>query len=538
MTPPPRGRVSRRTGVVALCAAAALAAVSACGAGGSEGTGTKVPGGSYSIGVPNWYIAHLTPGKAGFSGVADAIWTPLTQVGRDGKVVNAVAQSVQSTDQRHWTITLKSGWKFQNGEPVTAQSFADSWNAAAYAPNTMSNGYLFSNIDGYAALNPASGKPATDKLSGVQVVGTDTLKVTLVKPLSMFPYVLAGTAFAPMPKAAFKDLAAYDRLPIGNGPYQVAAPGLAPGGQQITLKRFDGYPGAKGKAAQITVKTYQTDATAFTSFRSGAVDIATASGNDLSTASRMYASQLVTSPTAAVVYLGFPLWDKRFTDVRVRQAFSLAVDRKAIVTSLLQGHAQTATGIAPDVIAGGGGTDCADCSYDPAKARQLLAAAGGWNGSLTLWTKQDPDMQTVLEAIVNQLRTNLGITSISLKVQPTDQIYPDLLAHKTTGPFLLYMGAAFPNIYSQADQLFGSASGTNVTGYKSAGFDALMGQAAAATSTTSGMQFAQQAGRTAMADLPLAPLYYPVSGAVHAKKLSGLQLGYLGDVDLSSITVR
>jgi peptide/nickel transport system substrate-binding protein/oligopeptide transport system substrate-binding protein len=252
----------------------------------------------------------------------------------------------------------------------------------------------------------------------------------------------------------------------------------------------------------------------------------------------MYASQLVTSPTAAVVYLGFPLWDKRFTDVRVRQAFSLAVDRKAIVTSLFQGHAQTAAGIAPDVIAGGGGTDCADCSYDPAKARQLLAAAGGWNGSLTLWTKQDPDMQTVLEAIVNQLRTNLGITSISLKVQPTDQIYPNLLAHKTTGPFLLYMGAAFPNIYSQADQLFGSASGTNVTGYKSPGFDALMGQAAAATSTTAGMQFAQQAGRTAMADLPLAPLYYPVSGAVHAKKLSGLQLGYLGDVDLSSITVR
>ncbi|WP_079176253.1 peptide ABC transporter substrate-binding protein [Actinacidiphila rubida] len=537
MTPPRPGRVSRRT-VVALGAAGALAAVSACGGGGAQSGGTSAAGGSYSIGVPSWYIAHLTPGKAGFSGVADAIWTPLTQVDRGGKVVDAVAQSLRSTDQKHWTITLKSGWKFQNGEPVTAQSFADSWNAAAYAPNAMTNGYLFANIDGYAALNPTSGKPTTDKLSGVQVVGASTLKVTLVKPLSMFPYVLAGTAFAPMPKAAFKDLAAYDRLPIGNGPYQVASPGLAPGGQQITLKRFDGYPGAKGKAAQITVKTYQTDATAFTSFRSGAVDIATASGNDLSTASRMYSSQLVTSPTAAVVYLGFPLWDRRFADVRVREAFSLAVDRKAIVASLLQGHAQTAAGIAPNVIAGGGGTDCADCSYDPARARQLLAAAGGWKGSLTLWTKQDPDMQTVLEAIVNQLRSNLGISSLSMKVQPTDQIYPNLLAHKTTGPFLLYMGASYPNLYSQADQLFGSTSGTNVGGYKSGAFDSLMNRAAAATTSGAGLKLAQQATRTAMADLPLAPLYYPVSGAVHAKKLSGLQLGYLGDVDLSSVTVR
>ncbi|NUS16638.1 MAG: ABC transporter substrate-binding protein [Streptomyces sp.] len=537
MTPPRPGRVSRRA-AVALCAAGALAALSACGGGGAHSGGTTAAGGSYSIGVPSWYIAHLTPGKAGFSGVAQAIWTPLTQVGADGKLVNAVAQSVRSTDERHWDITLKSGWKFQNGEPVTAQSFADSWNAAAYAPNTMSNGYLFANFEGYAALNPTSGKPATDTMSGVQVTGPNTLKVTLVKPLSMFPYVLAGTAFAPMPKAAFKDLAAYDRLPIGNGPYQVAAPGLAPGGQQITLKRFDGYPGAKGHAAQITVKTYQTDATAFTSFRSGAVDIATASGNDLSTASRMYGSQLVTSPTAAVVYLGFPLWDKRFTDVRVRQAFSLAVDRQAIVTSLLQGHAQPATGIAPDVIAGGGGADCADCAYDPAKARQLLAAAGGWHGALTLWTKQEPESQTVLEAIVNQLRTNLGITSISLKAQPTDQIYPDLLAHKTTGPFLLYMGAAYPTIYSQTDQLFGEASGTNVTGYKDAGFSDLMNRAAAATSTGEGVQLAQQAAKAAMADLPLAPMYYPVSGAVHAKKLSGVRMGYLGDVDLSSVTVR
>ncbi|WP_329363364.1 ABC transporter substrate-binding protein [Streptomyces sp. NBC_00669] len=523
---------------MALCAVGALAAVSACGGGGTQAGGATADGGSYSIGVPTWYIAHLTPGRAGFSGVADAIWTPLTQVDRSGKVVDAVARSVRSTDQRHWTITLKSRWKFQNGEPVTAQSFADSWNAAAYAPNTMANGYLFAGIEGYAALNPPDGKPTTDKLSGVRVTGTDTLEVTLTRPLSTFPYVLAGTAFAPMPKAAFKNLAGYDRLPIGNGPYQVAAPGLAPGGQQITLKRFDGYPGAKGHAAQITVKTYQTDATAFTSFRSGAVDIATAGGNDLSTASRTYAAQLVTSPTAAVEYLGFPLWDRRFADLRVRQAFSLAIDRKAIVGSLLQGHAQPAEGIAPDVIAGGGGTDCAACGYDPARARQLLAAAGGWHGSLTLWTKQEPESQTVLEAIVNQLRTNLGITSISLKVQPTDQIYPNLLAHKTTGPFLLYMGAAYPNIYSQDDQLFGSSSGTNVTGYKSAGFDALMDKAAGATTTADGLRFARQAGRTAMADLPLAPLYYPVSGAVHAKRLSGVRLGYLGDVDLSSVTVR
>ncbi|MFB6674200.1 ABC transporter substrate-binding protein [Streptomyces sp. NPDC056390] len=529
-----RGR--RLTAVATVCALVAL--LSGCGGGRHTGAVPGPDGGSFTVGVPSWYVAHLTPAKAGKSSVADAVWTPLTRIDSNGKVVNAVADSVRSSDHKHWTITVKPHWTFHNGERVTAQSFADAWNAAAYGPNAMPYGYLLSPIQGYGDLNPLKGKPRTKTLSGVRVTGARTLHVTLSKPLAVFPYILASTVFAPLPKAAFKDLVAFDRRPIGNGPYEVAAPGLRPGTQQLTLKRFNGYAGPEGGAARIVVKTYQDDATAYTSFQAGAVDVALANGSNLAQARRAHPDQVTSATTGAVVYLGFPLWDKRFTDPRVRRAFSLAVNRKAITRSLLQNLGAPAHGIAPATVTGGGEPACSVCDYDPARARKLLAAAGGWHGHLTLVTQQDPLQQTVLEAIVNQLRTNLGITSVTLKTQPTDQLYPNLAAHKFDGPFLLYMGAAYPALYAQADQLFSATSATNTTGYHSAAFTRLMDQAAGAPTTARATTLAQKAEHTALQALPLTPLYHPVTGAVHAANLRGIRLDYLGDVRLADITVH
>ncbi|MCW1100194.1 ABC transporter substrate-binding protein [Streptomyces sp. RS2] len=490
--------------------------------------------------MPTSYLQHFLPGQ-GDSGVAAAIWTPLTKVDADtGKVTNAVAQSIESTDQKNWTITLKKGWTFHNGEPVTAQSFADSWNATAYAPNALPFNYLFMNFHGYGALNPAKGKPATDKLSGVTVAGERTLKVRLDTPLSTFPDLLAGTPFAPLPKAALKgkDFTAFDKLPIGNGPYQVAAPGIAAGAQQIKLQRYNKYAGTKGNAQTITVKSFQNNSTAFTSFRAGAIDIATVGGNDLNTADRTYHNQLVTTGAPAVVYLGFPLWDKRFEDRRVREAFSLAIDRDGIVKALLHGFAKPADGVIPEVLTGGGQPDCEHCTYDPAKARKLLAQAGGWHGSLTLWTKQDATTQTVLEAVLDQLRKNLGIKNISLQAKPLDQMYGALGAKKVSGPFLLYTGASYPSAYSLVDSLFSSTSGSNVTGYDSKKFAAQLDAAAREGDPAKATALVQKASRTALADAPLTPVYYPQTGLVHSTRVGHVAIDYLADADLSQVVVK
>lgn len=504
----------------------------------SKSNSTTKSSGSYTIGAASFLLTDLLPGKTGDSNLDYAVWTPLMTLDpKTGKAVNGVAKSMESTDQRVWTIKLNSGWTFHNGESVTAQSFADSWNASAYAPNAMKDSYLFAIIEGFSALSPVKGAPTAKTLSGVQVVDQSTLKVTLTKPLSLFPYIVAGTPFAPMPKAAFGNLNAFDKKPLGNGPYQVTGAGITPGVQTVTLQRYDKYAGEKAAVKQVNIKLYQNVSTAYTDFQAGRIDVTLVSGNDLINAANKYPKQLVRETSPAVFFLGFPAWDKRFSDLRVRQAFSLAIDRKTIVKSLLHGFGEPAVGLAPKTLVGGGDNSCSQCSYDPAKAKELLASAGGWSGSLNLWTYQDPTNSTVLQAISNQLRTNLGIGKISIQTQPVDQIYPNLSAHKIDGPFLLYMGAGYPHLYAQAEQLFTPGEGFNVVGYNNHAVTGLLDQAARSGDQGQVVSLTQQATKTALDDLPETPIYLPQAGLVFSKKLSNVVPEFLGGVHVPAVTL-
>ncbi|WP_245603599.1 ABC transporter substrate-binding protein, partial [Salinispora cortesiana] len=71
-----------------------------------------------------------------------------------GEPENDLAESITSDDQKLWTIKLKDGYTFENGEPVNADSFIRSWNYAAYAPNAQGNGYFMNRIAGIDEVLP------------------------------------------------------------------------------------------------------------------------------------------------------------------------------------------------------------------------------------------------------------------------------------------------------------------------------------------------------------------------------------------------
>jgi oligopeptide transport system substrate-binding protein len=77
---------------------------------------------------------------------------------------NAVARSIEATDPRVWTITLKDGWTFQDGTSVTAQSFVDAWNHTVYGPSKQVTAGFFREIEGFDRVNAA--QPTAQELSG------------------------------------------------------------------------------------------------------------------------------------------------------------------------------------------------------------------------------------------------------------------------------------------------------------------------------------------------------------------------------------
>jgi peptide/nickel transport system substrate-binding protein/oligopeptide transport system substrate-binding protein len=501
--------------------------------------GQGAPSGSFSIGVNSFFLTHLMPGFSDGTNISNALFTPLTRYdAAKGELVDAVAKSIETTDQKNWTIVLNDGWTFHDGEPVTAQSFADSWNASADPKNAMTANSLMNIFAGYTAMNPAKGDKATaTTLSGVKVVDEHTLKVTLASPNAFFPSLLASSGMAPIPPSAAKDFAAFDLNPIGNGPFKVAEGGMKAGDTQLVLEAYPGYAGEqKAKVESITVKAYQDTTAVYTDFQAGAIDLALVDGNDLASAKTEFPDQLVDVAYPAVVTLGFPTWDPRFDNPKLRQALSMAVDRQSIVDALLKGNGTAATGLAPESLPGGGLKDCAACTFDVEKAKSLLAEAGGFSGSITLYTYTDPTNQAVTDAIANMWRTNLGIDATT-ETQEIGQLYKNFSAQSLKGAFVVYAGTNIPHLYGLLNSLFTKGSALNTTGYSNEKLTTLLSDALAASSTEVFNQKVTEASGVAMADMRSVPLYHPTGALLHATKLSGVEPELLGGANLAAISV-
>ena len=75
-----------------------------------------------------------------------------TTTTEDAAPENDIAESIETDDNQNFTVTLKAGYKFSDGTAVTASSFVDAWNFAAYGPNGYQGSYFFEPIEGYADL--------------------------------------------------------------------------------------------------------------------------------------------------------------------------------------------------------------------------------------------------------------------------------------------------------------------------------------------------------------------------------------------------
>jgi ABC-type transport system substrate-binding protein len=105
---------------------------------------------------------HLFPTTSNESegiAVLRALFTGLVQFDPEtNEPFNANAQSITSDDGgKTWTVVLDPAWTFHNGEPVTADSYINAWNYGADGANGQQNNSFYSNIVGYADLNPDEG---------------------------------------------------------------------------------------------------------------------------------------------------------------------------------------------------------------------------------------------------------------------------------------------------------------------------------------------------------------------------------------------
>ena len=186
----PQRTVRLAVSIIALACVAGMA--TAC-SGSSSSKGGGSGGGTLVVADGNSELDTLLPGNTALSfSELGIIFAPIVSFNDDGSLQYVQASSITgSNNSTDWTIKFRPGWTFQNGEPVTAQSYADGWNLTAYGPNAYVNSGELANIVGYDAVHPATGQPTAKTLSGVKVVDQETLQVSLTKPDSQFPLELS-----------------------------------------------------------------------------------------------------------------------------------------------------------------------------------------------------------------------------------------------------------------------------------------------------------------------------------------------------------
>lgn len=350
------------------------------------------------------------------------------------RIVPALASKVEvNADKTRFTFTLPSGVTWHDGKPFSAADVAFTLDLAR---------------------NKASGSIFAARLADITAVSAPdgaTCVVTMAKPTPGLLDTLTRLMILPkhhieaIPLDQLARNAWWSTAPVGTGPFAFVKYETD---QSVELKANPAYRLGKPKLDGVINRYFKTTAGAVAALRAGEIAFTFVDPDDARGFANRRDFGVIAGDSYVINYLGFnhatPLWQ----DVRVRQAVMHAINRPAIIESLYGGAARLAAGCYVAEAYVPQGLD--PYAFDPAKAKQLLAAAG-WaatNGSkkLPLLTYYNsPQIVNVLAAIQAMLG-DVGImvepkavevatyNSIVYAGAPDHSQYPLVFAGLQNGP--------------------------------------------------------------------------------------------------------
>lgn len=545
-------KVLKRSSVVALSATLALVAAG-CSSGDDDGgdTSDKTANGAITVhGVqPELGLVPANTTETGGGKIIDNLFTRLIRYSNDGgEPVNAVAESIDTTDSKVFTIKLKQGTKFHDGTDVKAKNFVDAWNFGAYSPNGLQNASFFSDIAGFADVNTQdpdgegpqkAPEPKAKEMSGLKVIDDYTFEVTLNAPFSIFPVKLGYAAFAPLPDVFFtQGVDAFGKNPIGNGPLKFVS---WTDNVEVKLTRFDDYTlDNKVKIKDVTYKLYQQDSAAYQDLLSDNLDfMEQIPSSEL--AGEKWKSDLgdraktANIPTTGIV--AFPIYDAKFKNPKLRQAISLAIDRQAINEKIFFGTRPPATTWSNPLAPGSGANDCTVCAFDPDRAKQLLQEAGGFTGDLVFYYNGDASHKDWMDAVAQSVKNTLGINARA-EALPTFAVFRQQVnAHKMTGPYRAAWQEDYPDVENWINPLYVTGGSSNDGLYSNPQVDALAKEAASQPSVDAAHAKYAELTKILDQDVPSIPVYVYSSQWGTSTKVKNVEVTWVGEIDLSSVEI-
>lgn len=342
---------------------------------------------------------------------------------------NACSSWSVSDDGLTWTFNLQKDKVWSDGKPITADDWVFTLQRFARPDYDFEWFYGMMGIKNWAQV--VSGEVAPEEL-GVKKVDDYTFTITTDRPT---PYLIKLMSDVwVVPQHIVKD-----RLDDGTwalkpenwvfaGPYKLEAWDK---GKQLVFVANDKYTGPFPPLLDKIVYKFIDPQVRFAAFQNGELDsIGGEYTDDLppSAIAQVMANpelkkELITWPNFMTYYLFFDTWNPPFDNLKLRQAFSHAIDRDKIVNGPLQYQSTAAYTMNPPGFPGESIAALKDVQkYDPALAKQLIAEAGYPDGKglppLKLYTRAAfPALTNAAEAAAAMLKENLGV---DIQIQDLD----------------------------------------------------------------------------------------------------------------------
>jgi ABC-type oligopeptide transport system substrate-binding subunit len=401
-----------------------------------------------------------------------------------------------SDDGKTYTVTLRSGLQWSDGQPVTAQQYVDGFCRALDPANGND---LAKEAAGAAGIRRAAayagGMSGDCAEVGVRATDTQHIRIELEHPTWDLAQLLAYPAWLPAPRSATNgDSSTASALPdpgsfVGNGPYLPAA--WEPGTRLTLAKNEHYWDAAHVSIPEIDLAVIADTASELARYEQGSLHVAGFTASELPriTAQAAFSEELHSLVKPGISYLGLNTRSGPTADANFRRAIASAIDRRALIRDGLRQPWHTpADGLIPPGVPGYQAQDKVAYPYDPAATQKFLAQAGYGPDNpppaVDLWTSREGNNPALMQAVSTMLE-KAGIPT--RLVTSSWDVYQAALAACTGSErpagcgYGLYWAGWMLQSANPADLLSGvlaPQSSLQYTGWQSGDYEGLLARAA------------------------------------------------------------
>jgi peptide/nickel transport system substrate-binding protein len=378
------------------------------------------------------------------------------------------------------------------------------------------------------------------EIKSIEAVDQFTVKISLCVPDPAMPAKIAFTSFAIQPAEYLESTGGKPlEAPIGTGPYKIDS---WERGNQIVFSRFDDYWGDPAMNQQLVFRWGTESAQRTLELQSGTVDAIDNPGpDDFAVIEGDSNLQLIPRPALNTMYIGFnnnpqvegfDNANNPMAKEEVRQAIAMGIDRQRIVDNFYPEGSEVASHFTPCAIPNG----CVGdewYEFDPAKAKEMLAAAGYPDGFETVLNYRDvvrgylPDPNVVAQDVQAQLKENLNITA-NIEVMESGAFIDAANSGQLTGIYLLGWGADYPDQTNFVGFHFGGGASPQF-GDKFPDLVEAIDKGAQLASDDDRAPFYEEANNLIKQHVPMIPVAHGGSAVAYKATVEGAHASPLGN---------